>query len=76
MLSQDFKEFIESLNSNAVRYLVIGGYALAVYIIDIEDLKKNKRATGRTQDLADLEALESNEKPSSQGCEGSSPLVY
>lgn len=31
MLSQDFKEFIQSLNSNDVRYLVIGGYALAVH---------------------------------------------
>jgi len=26
--------------------------------IDLENLKKNKRATGRTQDLADLENLE------------------
>ncbi len=31
MLSQDFKEFIQSLNSNDVRYLVIGGYALAAH---------------------------------------------
>lgn len=31
MLNQDFKEFIESLNDNDVRYLVVGGYAVAFY---------------------------------------------
>lgn len=145
MLSQDFKEFVQSLNENKVRYLVIGGYAVAfhghprytkdldvwvesspenaarvvraleqfgfaslglkaedflasdqviqmgfppnridvltsvegiefegcyasrvqvvidgmrVNFIDLENLKKNKRAAGRAQDLADLEKLE------------------
>ncbi len=145
MLNQSFREFIESLNYNQVRYLVIGGYAVALYghprytkdmdvwiemsaenaikvikaleqfglgslglqvsdfmepeqviqlgyppvridlittpsgvefetcyvskvevemegvvvnFIDLENLKKNKRATGRLQDLADLENLE------------------
>lgn len=145
MLNQDFKEFIQSLNDNEVRYLVVGGYAVAlhgyprytkdmdiwvemssdnaakilkaleqfgfgslgvkasdftvpdqmlqlgyppgqIYIlttlpgvefsecyasrttvevdgvsvnfIDLENLKKNKEATGRHQDLADLENLE------------------
>ncbi len=144
-LNQDFKEFIESLNDNGVRYLVVGGYAVAqhghprytkdidiwiemtqenaarvikaldqfgfaslglkesdfleadqiiqlgyppsridllttllgvefgecytsriivekdgipVNFIDLENLKKNKRATGRHQDLADVENLE------------------
>ncbi len=145
MLNQDFKEFIQSLNDNRVRYLVIGGYAVALHghprytkdldvwiemkpdnaakmvkalaqfgfaslglkaedflvpdqiiqlgyppnridvlstlegiefescftsrvqvkidavtvnFIDLENLKRNKKATGRTQDLADLENLE------------------
>jgi hypothetical protein len=145
MLSRDFKEFIELLNEHNVRYLVVGGYAVAlhghprytkdldvwielspenadnilkalekfgfgsldlksgdflegdriiqlgyppnridiltsltdlkfedcykarVYVeiqglyinfIDIENLKKNKRATGRPQDLADAQNLE------------------
>ena len=145
MLNQDFKEFIQSLNDNAVRYLVVGGYAVALHgyprytkdmdvwvemtgenaskivkaldqfgfgsldlkgsdfvipdqiiqlgypprridilttlpglefsecypahtavdvegvlvnFIDLENLKKNKKATGRHQDLADLENLE------------------
>lgn len=31
MLSRDFSEFIESLNSNGVEYLVVGGYALAAH---------------------------------------------
>jgi len=30
-LNQDFKEFIESLNDNDVRYLVVGGYAVALH---------------------------------------------
>jgi hypothetical protein len=31
MLNQDFKEFIQLLNENQVKYLVIGGYAVAVH---------------------------------------------
>jgi predicted nucleotidyltransferase len=31
VLNQDFKEFIQSLNDNSVRYLVIGGYAVAFH---------------------------------------------
>jgi DNA polymerase II small subunit/DNA polymerase delta subunit B len=31
VLNQDFKEFIRSLNDNQVRYLVIGGYAVALH---------------------------------------------
>jgi predicted nucleotidyltransferase len=145
VLNQDFKEFIRSLNDNNVRYLVVGGYAVALHgyprytkdmdvwvemtpenaarivkalaqfgfgslhlkesdftvpdqiiqlgypprridilttlpgvefsdcfsshttvdiegtsvnFIDLENLKKNKKATGRHQDLADLENLE------------------
>ena len=143
-LNQDFKEFLQSLNDNGVRYLVVGGYAVAFHgyprytkdmdlwiwlnqenaerlvkaleqfgfgslglqptdflvpdqiiqlgyppnridlisslegvdfdtchasrvevaveevpasFISLEDLKKNKRATGRHQDLADLDRL-------------------
>ena len=145
MLNRDFKEFIQSLNDNGVRYLVVGGYAVALHgyprytkdldvwvditsenaskiekaldqfgfgslnvnasdftvpdqmlqlgyppgqidilttlpgvefsecyitraivevdgvlvnFIDLENLRKNKRASGRHQDLADLENLE------------------
>lgn len=31
VLNKDFKEFIESLNKNNVRYLVVGGYAVAFH---------------------------------------------
>jgi len=31
MLNQDFREFIQLLNDNQVKYLVIGGYAVAVH---------------------------------------------
>jgi hypothetical protein len=31
VLNQDFKEFIQFLNDNHVRYLVVGGYAVAVH---------------------------------------------
>jgi hypothetical protein len=31
MLNQDFKEFIQFLNDNHVRYLIVGGYAVAVH---------------------------------------------
>jgi len=145
MLNQDFKEFIQLLNHNQVKYLIIGGYAVAVhghprytkdidiwiemsaqnaqkliqtltdfgfgsldlkaedfqtpdqiiqlgyppsridlittpdgidfntcyhskieviidkipvYFIDLENLRKNKKASGRLQDLADLENLQ------------------
>jgi predicted nucleotidyltransferase len=31
VLNQDFREFIQSLNDNQVRYLVVGGYAVALH---------------------------------------------
>jgi hypothetical protein len=31
VFNQDFKEFIASLNANKVRYLVVGGYAVAFH---------------------------------------------
>lgn len=31
MLNPDFKEFIRLLNDNNVRYLVVGGYAVALH---------------------------------------------
>ncbi len=31
MLNPDFKEFIELLNKHDVRYLIIGGYAVALH---------------------------------------------
>jgi len=31
VLNQDFREFIQSLNDSQVRYLVVGGYAVALH---------------------------------------------
>ena len=31
VLNQDYKEFLQSLNNNQVRYLIIGGYAVALH---------------------------------------------
>jgi len=31
MLSQDFKEFVELLNSHQVEYLIVGGYAVGIH---------------------------------------------
>jgi predicted nucleotidyltransferase len=31
MFNQDFKEFLQALNENDVRYLVVGGYAVALH---------------------------------------------
>lgn len=71
MLNQDFKEFIQSLNANGVRYLIVGGCAENFLVPDqiIQlgyPLKKNKRAAGRLQDLADLANLGENICPEDQ----------
>jgi hypothetical protein len=50
VLNPDFREFIKSLNSNK---------GLSINFINLDNLKRNKEATGRHQDLADLENLES-----------------
>jgi hypothetical protein len=60
-LPVDFKEFLSFLNSNKVKYLLLGGWAVGIYghpraIKDI-DLIKNKMASGRAQDIADAEKL-------------------
>ena len=47
MLSKDFKEFIELLNESNIRYLVVGGYAVAFH-----------GHPRYTKDLADAENLE------------------
>lgn len=63
-LDKNLREFIELPNSTGVRYLVVGGHAVAFhghprYAGDIGFLiLKNKRASGRPQDLADLSRLE------------------
>jgi hypothetical protein len=101
-LDRDFSEFIGFLSAHEVRFLVVGGYAVAVHghprytgdldvwvlvhpdnaerlvrsddcyasrvevqlgevvvpFIGLDDLRRNKTASGRPQDLADLDALD------------------
>lgn len=45
------------------RKQVIDDDGLAINVISIEDLKASKRATGRLQDLADIEELEREDEP-------------
>jgi len=33
MMTQDFKDLLRALNANAVKYLIIGGHALAVHLV-------------------------------------------
>lgn len=54
-LPPDFKEFLKLLKEHDVQYLLIGGYA--VNLIDLQNLKKNKKASGRAKDLDDIEKL-------------------
>jgi predicted nucleotidyltransferase len=109
MLNNDYKEMLQCLSEENVKFLLVGAYAVAAYgfpratkdidilvrptpdnasslmkalsrfgaplggvsaddfstegvrvpVISLEDLIANKRATGRTQDMADVERLES-----------------
>jgi hypothetical protein len=68
-LPPDFKEFVKLLKEHDVRYLMIGGYfdecyqarivdhidGVEVNLIDLEQLKKNKRTSGRAKGMADIE---------------------
>ena len=57
LVDPDFREFIQSLNDNQVRCLIIGGYAVTLhghprYTKDLDVW------IGRHQDLADVALLE------------------
>jgi hypothetical protein len=60
-LSRDFKEFIASLNAHDVRYLVVGGYAVALHgyprftkDLDVWLWLEAENATKAVQALADF----------------------
>jgi hypothetical protein len=60
MLNEDYRDMLRALSDEKARFILVGAYALAAHgypraTMDIV----NKRATGRTRDLADAEALES-----------------
>jgi hypothetical protein len=55
MLNNDYKEMLQCLSEEGVRFLLLR-------VPSIDDLICNKRASGRTKDLADAEALEALKK--------------
>ncbi|MCR9100319.1 MAG: hypothetical protein NXI25_10235 [bacterium] len=54
ILNKDFKEFIGLLEKHEVFQDESG----TIKFIGLQDLIKNKKSTGRLQDLADVEMLE------------------
>jgi hypothetical protein len=63
MLNEDYREMLQYLADEKVKFMLVGAYALAahgypLHIPSLDDLIRNKRATGRTKELADVEALE------------------
>ncbi len=64
VINKDLREFIQCLNHHNTSYLIVGGYAVALhghlrYTQDMDEwIGVNKKASGRYQDLADLENLE------------------
>lgn len=59
-LPDDFRDFIRLLNRRRVRYVVVGGYAVAFHGFPRHtgDINlKNKRASARPKDLEDLRNL-------------------
>jgi hypothetical protein len=64
-MTKDFEELFACLRHRNVEALVVGGYAVAghygseaVDYIGRVELIRNKRASGRPQDLLDIEGLE------------------
>lgn len=53
--SSDFEDLLRCLNARGVRAVVVGGQP--VFYLGREAFIKNKRASGRSQDLADIDAL-------------------
>ncbi len=65
MLNEDYREMLQILIRNEVKFLVVGAYAMAAYgypratgDFDIwVDTIKNKKATGREKDKIDIKYL-------------------
>jgi|APTNR8051073442_1049403.scaffolds.fasta_scaffold12513_4 hypothetical protein len=76
MLNRDFKESAEWLHAKGADCLVAGGCALAAHGHPRDTgFKAHKRASGRPQDLADLEALDPPQGGHAQGNAGQAGRV-
>lgn len=58
-MNSDFKDLLRLFADNQVRFLVVGGYAV---ILSKEDVITSKIASGRPQDLIDVELLRQTEQ--------------
>ena len=56
VLDKDWQDFLSALETHGVEYMLAGD--LQVAVIGLDDLRANKQAVGRLQDLADLEQLQ------------------
>lgn len=61
--NRDYKDLFRILNEEHVEYLIVGAHAVIYYaepinILGKEDLIKTKKATGRAQDMLDVENLD------------------
>ena len=54
MLNEDYRDMLHALSGEKVRFIL----GILLRIPSIDDHIVNKKATGRTKDLADAEALE------------------
>ncbi len=68
-VAEDLHDLLKAFIDHDVRFLIVGGYALAVHghpratgDLDVWILLTNKRALGRTRDLADVELLEGDDE--------------
>lgn len=57
-MNPDFPDIIRALLDANVRFIIVGAYAVNLYVDPRAAVIQNKRATGRPKDIADLDALD------------------
>lgn len=69
MLNQDYKEMLQILQNQDVDFILVGAKQvkiedISLNILSIEDLIKNKEATGRPKDIEDANRLKNQRNKS------------
>ncbi len=59
MLNADFRDMLSALSEEGVEFLVVGVGGTELPVLALDDLIRNKEATDRLRDRADVEALRS-----------------